>query len=708
MQNIKKSILVRVRIVFLVIAIMGAVVLWKVWNIQYFSEHDWEALQEKRKIQNRNLIATRGNIYSDNGSLLSTSIPKYEVRMDMIMTKKGKGKEHYLMEVDSLALLLSRFFKDKTPQEYLSSIKTARAQNKRYYKLGNRRIKYHEKQVMESWPVFRHGQMTTGVIFEKKDERFKPFRHLARRTIGNFNDSTQRGQYGLEYSFNDYLTGIDGEALKERVEDDNWAPIYGGELIKPTEGCDVVTTIDVDLQDVAESALIKAVEGNEADNGCVIVMEVATGEIKALANWGKNRYGKYYEWYNYAVAKSVDPGSTFKLASMMALFEETDLGLTKDSVETGNGRYKFYDTYLTDSKPGGYGKLSVQEVFEHSSNIGVAKLVMEHFGKDLGTQEHFIDYLDGFGLTTPLDFQMVGAAAPHVSRPHEQSWSGITLPWMSIGYEVEISPLHMLTFYNGVANNGRMLSPILVREVKSANETVKEFEPKVLQERLCSPETLKKLKVMLEGVVQRGTAQNLRTKEYKIAGKTGTAQKIKDGKYVKEYYTSFAGYFPADKPKYSCIVVIDNPKNGRSYGADAAGPVFREIADKIYATDLELHEPYKEKPLVAGYFPVMQSGYYDDMVYLSEQLQVPMKKRPDHAEWVKASIKNDTIVWRNLQVERSIVPNVEGMTLRDAIYILENAGLKVKVEGIGRVVSQSQAPGQKLLVGSEIRLELGS
>lgn len=708
MKNIKQSILIRVRLVFLFITLVGGAVLWKVWNIQYFSEHDWEALQEKRKIQNKNLIATRGNIYSTKGSLLSTSIPKYEVRMDMKMTLSGKGKKYFMDEVDSLALMLSKFFKDKTQKEYLSALKTARIQNKRYFKLGNRRIKYHEKQLMEQWPVFRHGQMATGIIFEKKDERFKPFRHLARRTIGNFNDSTQRGQYGLEYSFNDYLTGIDGEALKEKVEDDNWAPIYGGELIKPTEGCDIVTTIDVDIQDVAEAALIRVVEENEADNGCAIVMEVATGEIKAIANWGKNRYNKYYEWYNYAVAKSVNPGSTFKLPSMMALLEEADIDPVNDSVETGNGRFKFYDTYLTDSRPGGYGKLSVQEVFEHSSNIGVAKLVMEHFGKDLGSQERFIDYLTGFGLTSPLEFQMVGAAVPKVSRPHEDAWSGITLPWMSIGYEVEISPLHMLTFYNGVANNGRMMSPLLVKSVKAANDVVKEFKPVVLQDRLCSKETLVKLKKMLEGAVQHGTAMNLRTKEYKIAGKTGTAQKIKGGKYVKEYYTSFAGYFPADRPKYSCIVVVDNPKMGKTYGADVAGPVFREIADKIYATDLELHGNYEEKPLLAGYFPVMQSGYYDDMALLAKELKVPMKKRPDHAEWVKASIANDTIVWKNLDIKRSIVPNVTGMTLRDAIYILENAGLKVKFDGIGRVEMQSQLPGQKLIVGSEIRLQLGS
>jgi cell division protein FtsI (penicillin-binding protein 3) len=387
---------------------------------------------------------------------------------------------------------------------------------------------------------------------------------------------------------------------------------------------------------------------------------------------------------------------------MMALLDNTNVQPT-DSIDTGNGRKDFYDKVMTDSKP--HGAITVQEVFEQSSNIGVATLITDHFGHQ---EEKYIEYLYNLGLAEPIKFQMSGEAVPYIKKPSDKTWSGVSLPWMSIGYELRLSPLQLLTFYNGVANNGRMIQPIIVRETRIADQVLEKYEAKVIRDNICTDRTLEIVRGMLEGVVERGTAKNISNTIYKIAGKTGTAQKIKEGQYTRSYYTSFVGYFPADRPKYSCIVVIDDPKGFKIYGSDVAAPVFKEVADKVYARDLDLHSPVPEKaePQEKGVFPVIRAGNSDDLRIVCNAMGISNHADPGDDEWVSAGVLDNSISWTQRKMPEGAVPDVSGMTLRDAIYILENKGLRVRYSGNGRVSEQSIPAGSKVEKGRLITLNL--
>ncbi len=499
------------------------------------------------------------------------------------------------------------------------------------------------------------------------------------------------------------MSGRDGEALFLRMAGGSWKPLHDGSEIPPETGYDIQTTIDINIQDVAEASLERALQENQAHHGCVVVMEVATGHIKAMANLGRLPSGEYAETYNYAVGQQgrTDPGSTFKLASMIALLEETQIQPT-DSINTGNGVLQYYDRVMKDSKIGGYGKITIQEAFEHSSNVAFVQLMRDHFNSK---PQRFIDYLESFGLTKPLGFQMAGEAIPVIKRPSDPTWSGITLPWMAVGYESKIAPLHILAFYNAIANNGQMIQPLIVKEIRVADEVVETFQPVVINEQVCSDETLRKVRKMLEGVVERGTAKNIRNNDYKIAGKTGTTQKLKNGRYTKSYYTSFAGYFPAEQPKYSCIVVIDDPKF-KSMAAEVAAPVFKEIADKIYAQDIEMHKLMADKKWEQeDKLPVIKAGYSEDLKYLCNELGVS-NHGTETDEWIAAQLQRTSIRWSNRQAKPGLVPDVTGMLLRDALYVLENRGLRVVYSGKGRVVTQSQPPGSRVLKGSTMTIRL--
>jgi cell division protein FtsI (penicillin-binding protein 3) len=665
-------------------------------KVQTVDGERWRKLAQENIMQYRVVKATRGNIYSDNGSLLATSLPFYKLAIDPARI----DSKIYREGIDSLTILLSSYFKDKSKEEYRRKIEDARTSNKRYLILNHTMVNYQVKKQMSKWPILREGRSKGGVVFEKVEKRFKPFSYLAMRTIGFVNEDNKGA--GLEYSFNKYLAGRNGEALFRKMAGGNWKPIHDESEVRPKQGIDIQTTIDINLQDVAESSLLKHLAEHDADKGCVILMEVGTGEIKAMANLGKLKDGGYTEIYNYGVGNEglTEPGSTFKLASMIALFEDSNIQLT-DSIDTGKGTFEFYDKSMTDSKPGGYGKITVQEAFENSSNIAVSRLINDHF--HLKPQK-FLDYIFQMGLSEKIGFQMEGEAAPYIKKPGDKSWSGITLPWMSIGYELKLSPLHTLTFYNGVANNGKVIQPIIVKEVKVADVTIEKYETKVLNDKICSDRTLSMVKAMLEGVVERGTAKNISNAIYKIAGKTGTAQRIVDKRYTQTHYTSFVGYFPADKPKYSCIVVIDNPKGYKLYGSDVAAPVFKEIADKIYARDLDLHKPAVKVLAQEGVFPVIRSGYYEDLRYICNQMSISNHMNSEEDEWVFASVSDNSVLWNKKEVIKNLMPNVTGMRLRDALYILENMGLKVKVSGTGRITEQSIAPGTRIGKGNQVNL----
>ncbi|KYG75172.1 cell division protein [Roseivirga spongicola] len=700
-MNIKRSILLRVRIAFLVAVLFVLAVVYKLVEVQMIDGDHWREMAQQSSLDYRTIKATRGNIYADGGDLLATSLPFYKLAFDPSLV----DDKTFTSKIDSLSYLLSKFFRDHSSDYYKKKISEARQMKSRYLVLNRELVNYQDRLEMLQWPIFRKGQMRGGVIFEKEDERHRPFRRLAQRTVGSL-DNEGRGLVGVEASFEDYLAGKNGEGLFQRVAGGNWKPVNASTDVRPIDGYDVHTTIDINLQDVAQNALLRAVSTYEAEYGVVVLMEVKTGEIKAISNLERTSSGGYAELYNHAVGTNNDPGSTFKLASMLALLEAGKVDLS-DTVDTGEGTIEFFDRTLTDVKNGGYGKITVQEVFEKSSNVGIAKLVVDHFGDD---PQEYVDLIKRTGYGKPLGFQLLGEGEPLIKGPDDPEWYGTTLPWMSVGYETNLTPLQTLAFYNAVANDGKMIQPILIKSINRANKPVETFKAKVLNKKIASDETLEKLRLMLEGVVERGTAKNVRNEHYKIAGKTGTAQRLVNGRYMTQsYYASFAGYFPAEDPLYSCIVVIDNPKGWNRYGGDVSAPVFKEIADMIYAQNLEIHDSFTPEYTAAnnGTFPVIRAGRLEELNELCNLLGISNHPNQEAGEWVRSSVNNNAITWRKNHEDTGLVPDVEGMTLRDAIYILENIGLKVSISGNGRVKRQSLGPGVRASKGRTIELELG-
>ncbi|WP_143959940.1 penicillin-binding protein [Litoribacter populi] len=700
-MNIKKSILLRIRFAFLLVAIFAGVIFYRITQIQFVEGEEWRKKSDDVNLQYRTVKATRGNIYSGDGSLLATSLPFYRVAIDPSIAKDDVFRKG----IDSLSVMLSKHYNDKSRDYYKRLISDARTNNKKYVILNRKQIGYQEMQAMMKWPIFRNGRMGGGVIFEKVEKRFYPFKALAGRTVGFLNEDNYGA--GLEYSFNEQLGGENGEALFQKIAGATWKPVHDANDIKPEDGYDIVTTLDVNLQDVAESALLRQLLNKDAEFGSVIVMEVATGHIKAIANLQKNKNGYGYgELYNYAIGEQglTEPGSTFKLLSILALLEEGKISLN-DKVDTGNGTFKFYDRTMRDVKHGGYGEITVREAFEKSSNVGISRLVEEHFGV---TPSKFLSYVEKVGIDKPIDFQLRGEGEPYFKKPGSKSWYGTTLPWMSIGYELKVTPLHTLMLYNAVANNGRMVKPMIVQQISRANVVDQEFKTEVLRKKIASDKTIKELQSLLEGVVEEGTAKNIRNAEYKIAGKTGTVQKLVDGRYTQKYYASFAGYFPADNPKYSAIVVIDSPKGFNAYGGDVSAPVFKEIADKIYAQDLGLNKKqYKNLVEVEqNQFPMIQAGMAEELQMICSKFGLNNKYEGGE-RWVKSSVANSAIYWAPNKVDEPIVPDVLGMTLRDALYVLENKGLRVQYSGKGRVKSQSLFAGGNVPENGIIKLRLG-
>jgi cell division protein FtsI (penicillin-binding protein 3) len=671
-------------------------VMVKTGHIQTIEGEKWAKMGEQISFDYKRVKATRGNIYSDNGSLLATSLPFYKVAFDATLPKEEVFKEG----IDSLSFLLARFYKDKSSTDYKRMLQDARAAGKQYIILNRKQIDYQDKKTMGDWPIFREGRLGGGVIFEKMDVRYRPFSNLSRRTIGFVNEN-EKGA-GLEFSFDDELDGQDGYAYYQKIAGGIWKPIFDANNVKAIDGLDIQTTLDINLQDVAETALHKAMMQHNADDGLVIVMEVETGEVKAVSNLSSDGNGGFYEKFNFATAGSFEPGSTFKLVTMIALLEDSDVELS-DSIDTGNGEFTFYKSKVRDHEEGGLGTITVRQAFEHSSNVAMAKLVDKNFGK---RPQKFIDHVDRLKLNKPLGIQIAGEPMPKFKRPGERGWSGISLPWMAYGYGIENTPLHTLTLYNAVANNGKMIKPIFVTEIRKADEIEESFETETIVGKICSDKTLKKLKLMLEGVVQDGTAKNIKNSHYRIAGKTGTAQILENGKYTKKYITSFVGYFPAHAPKYSAMVLIKNPRGWYQYGSNVAAPVFKEIADNIYARDINLHFAMEKKRFSEpGVFPVIKAGNHEELTMLCNELGVSNHSLTEE-EWVRAAKSGSAVNWKKNTVGQGIVPDVSGMTFRDAIYLLEKTGLSVSYQGKGRVAEQSLAPGTRISKGSRIYIRL--
>ncbi len=700
-KNIKRDILWRVYLVYALVLLFGVAIVLKLAYIQF---REGEALLKKAQQQELkffNLEASRGNIYADDGSLLATSIPVFELRMDV--DSENISDKLFYSKVDSLAYHFSRLFPHLSKSAYKQKLKKARKKGNRYLLIA-RNVNYEQLQIVKTFPILRLGKFKGGLIAIPRTQRQMPFGELARRTIG-YENKKENLFVGLEGAYADVIEGVSGKQLKRKVNNGDWIPINDENGVQPIDGKDLITTIDVNIQDVAQNALYEHLKEHKAFQGCAILMEVATGHIKAIANLRLDTIDSTYkESYNYAIAESVEPGSTFKLVSFMAALEFNKVKLT-DSLETGNGWKRYYGQTMKDDHKIGDGKITARTAFEKSSNVGTSIIIENAFKEN---PAEFVDFIYGIKLNKKLGIEIQGERPPVIKHPsNKKYWYGTSLPWMSIGYELQLTPIQTLAIYNAVANNGKYIKPMFVKGIRHGGKLIKTFETEVLNEKICSQFTIDTLKSLMEGVVERGTASlTLKNTIYKIAGKTGTAQiaKGKQGYDKKNYNASFAGYFPADNPKYSCIVVVNNPKSGRIYGSSVAAPVFKEIADKVYASELNIHA---ESEYLADDLNryVRGKGNTKDLKLLYETFNSHTEIE-QYADWATFKADSTNVQLSALQFDQDIVPNVKGMGARDATYLLEKAGLKVESIGRGLVSSQSLRPGLKVKPGETIILNL--
>ena len=696
-ELLNRSYVVYFSLTLLAIAIIGKALYIQVWEGEY-----WRERAENLTTVFRDIEAVRGNIYSDDGSMMATSIPIYEIRMDM--NADGLTDERFNEGIDSLCINLSDLFQDKTPIQWKRELKEARTSGERYH-LIKRKVKFHQMKAMREFPIFRLGKFDGGFIVLQQNRRELPFRMLAARTIGYEREDI--APVGLEGAYSAQLSGVSGKRLMQKISGGIWMPINDENEVEPQDGFDVHTTINLNIQDVAENALLKQLTLHDAHHGCVILMEVETGEIKAIANLSKDDDGDYWEYYNYAIGESTEPGSTFKLASLVTALEDGYISLT-DSIDTGDGEAEFHGEVMHDSKEDGYGKISIERAFAVSSNIGVMRVIEKFYSKQ---PEKFMKGLRRMGLGDPIGIEIAGEGQPLIKSPSDNSWSLITPLWTSIGYEVKMTPLQILTFYNAIANDGKMVKPKFVRQITDKSSVVQEVETEVIHERICSEKTAKNAQTLLESVVTEGTAMNLRNANYAIAGKTGTARIANStegyGKKIS-YQASFAGYFPADNPKYSCIVVVNAPNRSSYYASHVAGPIFEEIADKVYATSINIHDELEHQSEITSmtHIPVSKNGAQADLFTVFDGLKIPIESANPDNKWVITQTGSDRVKMDRRAVTENLVPNVKGMSAQDAVFILENVGLTVVLKGRGAIREQSIQPGERIVKGNRIILEL--
>lgn len=706
-MDIKNEILWRIYTVMFILMALAVFIFGSAVNIQV---REGESLREEAAKQNysyRSVDADRGNILAEDGSLLATSLPYFTIHMDL--KANGLSQDTFNKYVEPLAQNLAEFVDHKfTAGGYRDKLIQERRNGNRYYKIAQN-ITFEELERIKQFPLFNKGPNKGGIIIGRMSKRQRPFRMLAHRTVGYVREDTK---VGLEGAWDEVLRGEHGKQWMQRLPNDVWIPLTDLNKIDPENGHDIVTTIDVNIQDVAGNALLNALQKHDAHHGCAIVMEVKTGAIRAITNIGKNEDGNYWENYNYAIGESTEPGSTFKLATMIALLEDGHVDL-EDKISLEMGRTEFYDETMVDASIHNMDSATVRTAFEISSNVGLAKMVHNYYNVPK-RGEKFIERLQQMHLHKRTGIEIEGEGKAYIKEAYSSTWSGTTLPWMATGYEVSLTPLQTLTFFNAVANDGRMMRPYLVSKLQDYGKTYEEFTPIVLVEEIASLETIKKAQELLFGVAQRGTAKKINPPNYNIAGKTGTAQmnyrKARKGSRIK-YQASFAGYFPAEKPEYSCIVVINDPKRGGFYGSEVAAPVFREIADKCYATKIDLHEPSNhadEKPIYATRnLPNFNIGLKEDFNSVVPFFEIPVDDSVN-SSWTVVNAKNDSLKLEPRRaVQKNTVPNVVGMGLRDATFQLEKAGLKVRVRGIGKVKKQSIKPFSTTAGKKYITLILG-
>ncbi len=638
--------------VFAFLFLFAILIVAKLIHIQYIEGNKYRALAQKYTLKEFKIKANRGNIYAADGSILATSVPKYDIAFD----PTAASEKNFTKYIDALTEKLSRQT-GKSAEKLKRKFAKARKNNRKYIRIL-KGIDYTTYQKIKHFPLFKLGVNKGGFIAELHTERAYPLGNILKRTIGF--DHGKGNSAGIEGSYSAYLRGKDGMQKKQKIKYGVWKPLSDINDIEPQDGYDVITNIDLDIQSMAHQTLLKQLQKFEAEHGSLVIMDVKSGAVKAIVNLGRTSNGNYIEKRNYAVFENHEPGSTFKLFSIMALLEDKRVD-SSDVVDTGNGVYKIYQKNVRDSHRHGLGKLTVKQVFEKSSNVGVVKLIYENYKNN---PQKFVNRLYNFGLHEKVHIDIKGEGKPYIPDPKDEKWSGISLPWMAYGYGVEMTDIQMLTYYNAIANNGKMMKPFLVQKIKSFDHTIKNFKPKILNNSIASTKTIYKMQDMLRGVVTDGTAKNINSPYVKIAGKTGTAQ-TEYWKGKGQYIASFVGYFPADDPQYSMIVVIHKPNPEKGYyGNIVAAPVFKTMAEYIY-----------------GKMP--------------KKIQLAAVKS-------KTAEKTEHIV----EKYKTIMPDLRGLPSKDALYILENMGLNVRLEGSGNVIKQSVPRGQKIKKNQLIELKL--
>ena len=706
----KKDILWRSYLVYLLMLVMGGGIVAKTVFIQQSEGAYWRSLSDSLHLQYREMDAERGTIFSEDGRMLSSSIPFFDIYLDFgsegVQQKEGSFFRNH---IDSLAIQLAEIFADASVAGYRRELMGVFNRGDRYY-LFKRNINFNQYRSLRKIDFIAKNKNRNGFIFVEKEKRMAPFGLLANRTIGlsreylNEDGKLVSINVGLERTYDSLLRGVTGKRLVRRISGGAYVPVEGQE-IEPENGKDILTTLDINIQDIAEQALLKALQENEATTGTCIVMEVKTGKVKAIANLGRQADGAYKEDFNYAITRS-EPGSTFKLVTMLAALEDQFINLNTP-VNLENGKWLFSSRTVYDSERHEENDVTYQRAFELSSNVAMAKLAVNYYARD---PQLFLKHLEELNLTSLSGIDLTGESKPLIPRPGQSGWSSIAIPWMSFGYNISISPLQTLMVYNAVANDGRMMKPYLVNAVVKDGKSIKTFTPVELRKAICSPSTLKQLRTCLEGVVINGTGKSLRSPFYIIAGKTGTALVANGKKGYSEsiYQSSFAGYFPADAPKYSCIVVIKNkPFAVKYYGAAVAGPVFKAISDKLMTVDQEMYASYAhhtDQDSSGGAF----AGAAADFKMIAKHTGMKFNDVSRTSDWARLETGKKSTVAEALPAKTGIMPELRGFGLKDALVLLEAQQLQVVAVGKGKVSRQSIPAGTQVFRRQTIYLDLGN
>ena len=706
MTEKRRNIVLRFGIVYTIICLSFVLVLYRIVKIQFVERSEWMALAAKSVKTDIVVKPNRGNIYACDGRLMASSIPTYYVYMDLrVPALHDDEGELFKENIDSLSIYLSSFFRDKTPTDYRLILTKAYKSGVGEFQLSEKRISYAQLKQLKTLPLFRLGRNKSGLITKEYFRRVRPFGSLAQRTIGDiFADESKGGKNGIELSFNSNLIGTPGVSVRQKVANNYMETVQ----VEPIDGMDVKTTIDIDLQDIAEKALVDGVKQFDAAVGYAILMEVHSGEVKAIVNMQKNKDGTYSENRNGAVSDMTEPGSTFKVASVMAALDEGKVKMS-DTIDTYNGLFKYGNRTMTDhnANHGGFHRISLAQAIYGSSNIGVSRAIVKAYGKDPGA---FVNKLYAMKLNEPLKLEIPGTAKPFIRHPNDKSheWSVTTLPWMSVGYETQVPPIYTLTFYNAIANDGKMIRPFFVKSVSKNGQLVKEFTTEVINPAICKPTTLSEIRSALLGVVEdkMGTGKPVFSKYVRIAGKSGTAQVWTSGGNTGKHQVAFCGFFPYENPMYSCIVVMREPGIGHASGGHMSGLVFKNIAERVMALNSN------RKPNHVGLdsikaedlCPNTKTGYYKAIQTVMSDLNLPLAT--NSTDWVKTFAKQSQTAVQPITVSNRVVPDLCGMGAKDAVYILENMGFNVQVQGRGKVISQNMKPGTCIKKGSSVMINL--